>query len=34
MALLNILIDQLGTGMILGCIGFMLAQYKSPLSGF
>lgn len=34
MVLLNILIDQLGTGMTPGCISFMLAQYKLPLSGF
>lgn len=34
MALLNILIDQLGAGMTLGCISFMLVQYKLLLSGF
>lgn len=34
MSLLNILIDQLGAGMTLCCISFMLVQYKLLLSGF
>lgn len=34
MALLNIIIDQLGAGMTLGCTSFMLVQYKLLLSGF
>lgn len=33
MALLNILIDQLGAGVTLSCITFMLVQYKLLLSG-
>lgn len=34
MASLNILIDQLGAGVTLCCISFMLDQYKLLLSGF
>lgn len=34
MALLNILIDQLGAGMTLGFISFIPVQYKLLLSGF
>lgn len=33
-ALLDILIDQLGAGMTLGCFSFMLARYKLLLNGF
>lgn len=33
MDLLNILIDQLGAGVTLCCISFMLVQYKLLLSG-